>query len=117
MGMQVDRSFGITVREETGGMDREWKYLSSGTVDQAYFSLRLAISSLLAEGETIPIFLDDVFAQYDDGRARRGLQFLQSFAAEKGCQIFLFSCHRHLLRLAEEEGAGVSRTLHPESSR
>ncbi len=117
-GMLVDRSFGLSVLENGGSLSREWKYLSSGTVDQAYFALRLAISRLLAspgEGEA-PIFLDDVFAQYDENRTRRGLAFLQQYAREQNCQIFLFTCHKHILRMAEEEKSGrICRLLKEKS--
>lgn len=109
-GMLVDKSFGLSVMEKGESSSHEWKYLSSGTVDQAYFALRLAISRLLAgeSAEAPPLFLDDVFAQYDDTRARRGLEFLSEYARERGSQILLFTCHKHLAAMAEKEGASVS---------
>ena len=107
-GMLVDKSFGLSVMEKGESSSHEWKYLSSGTVDQAYFALRLAISRLICgEEKELPLFLDDVFAQYDDTRTEQGLRFLQEYAGENGGQIFLFTCHRHLASMAQEKGAGL----------
>lgn len=107
-GMLVDKSFGLSVMEKGESSSHEWKYLSSGTVDQAYFALRLAISHLICGGEKeLPLFLDDVFAQYDDTRTEQGLRFLQEYAGENGGQIFLFTCHRHLASMAQKKGAGL----------
>lgn len=107
-GMLVDKSFGLSVMEKGESTSHEWKYLSSGTVDQAYFALRLAISRLITgEEEAPPLFLDDVFAQYDETRTQRGLKFLSEYAEERGNQILLFTCHRHLAVMAEKEGASV----------
>ena len=49
--------------------------LSTGTIDQLYLSLRLSIIKELSE-ETIPIFLDESFAYYDDERLLNILKFL-----------------------------------------
>ena len=42
------------------------KYLSNATIEQLYFALRLASADLLYEDDGFPLFLDDVFGNYDD---------------------------------------------------
>ena len=63
--------------------------LSVGTIDQLYLSLRLSIIKELSE-ETIPIFLDESFAYYDDERLKNILQFI--FDEFKNMQIIIFTC-------------------------
>ncbi len=70
---------------------RNYEFLSKGTVDQAYLSLRLAISSLLSNEEPLPVFLDDSLSQYDDTRLINALDFLNEYS--KNNQIILFTCH------------------------
>ena len=61
--------------------------LSGGTIDQVYFSMRLAAARLLEKGrETMPIFLDEPFAQYDENRTRKAFELLKEISEER--QIF-----------------------------
>jgi len=80
--------------------------LSAGTVDQLYFSLRLALLDLLTEGqEPVPLMLDDPFVQYDDQRVQAAMQLLTSVARER--QVLLFTSHRRELELGRALGAHV----------
>lgn len=91
----VTKDFDMKV--QSGIHLREWKYLSSGTVDQAYLSLRLAISELITENnDFMPVLLDDVLAQYDDGRLDNALHFFKTYSEEKekNYQVILFTCHQ-----------------------
>ena len=99
-GVSVSKSLDMTV-EKTGvfGM-KEADYLSSGTYDQAYLSLRLAISALMNEGETLPILLDDVLSLYDDERAAAALEFLNEYSRTTQC--ILFTCHGNLRDMAQK---------------
>lgn len=63
-------------------------YLSTGTYDQIYFSLRMAIISLLAP--ELPIIVDDAFNQYDDLRHNLVIKYLSSLSN----QVILFTCHK-----------------------
>lgn len=63
--------------------------LSTGTIDQLYLSLRLSIIKELSE-ETVPIFLDEAFAYYDDERLKNILKFIND--EFKNLQIFIFTC-------------------------
>ena len=100
----VSKDFNINVQSDI--YLREWKYLSSGTIDQAYLSLRLAISELIAKNNSrVPLLLDDSLMQYDDERLRKTLSFLEDYAerTEELCQILLFTCHRHVTALVSED--------------
>ena len=98
--MSVSKTLDVSVEESGVFGSREIDYLSSGTADQAYLSLRLAISSLMAEeGEKLPLFMDDALAQYDDGRTRTALEFLKDYA--KDGQIILFTCHKWICDISE----------------
>lgn len=63
-------------------------YLSTGTYDQIYFALRMAIINLLAPD--LPIILDDAFNQYDDLRHSLVIKYLSSLPN----QIILFTCQK-----------------------
>jgi DNA repair exonuclease SbcCD ATPase subunit len=62
--------------------------VSRGTVEQVYFSLRMAAAELLCGEEELPLILDEVFASYDDRRLEEALRWL----AEQKRQVLLFSC-------------------------
>ena len=49
---------------------------SSFSIEQLYFALRLASADLLYEDDEFPLFLDDVFGNYDDERLRQTLAYL-----------------------------------------
>ena len=63
--------------------------LSTGTIDQLYLSLRLAIIKELSE-ESIPIFLDESFAYYDDERLKNILKYINDEFSDS--QIIIFTC-------------------------
>ncbi len=90
----VDRDYKIQVK--CGTHYREYPYLSNGTVDQVYLSLRLAVSELISGGDPMPVFLDDVLMQYDDKRVTRCLEFFKEYSESTGTQILLFTCHSHI---------------------
>ena len=63
----------------------------SGTTDQAYLSLRLAMTELITDnGERLPLMLDDVLLQYDAERAENALEYLKKYA--QNAQILFFTC-------------------------
>lgn len=99
--MAISKSFDITVEKSDIFGSRELDYLSSGTADQAYLSLRLALSHLLTEENgALPIILDDALAQYDDNRTKTALKFLSDYS--KNGQIIMFTCHKALCDSAKE---------------
>lgn len=102
-GMQISKSFDISVEKSGVFGGKEVAFLSSGTADQAYLSLRLALSALIFENaECLPVLLDDTLAQYDDKRAETALKYLKEYS-ENG-QIIMFTCHRSIYLTAEKSG-------------
>lgn len=82
---------------------KESKIWSSGTGDQVYLAIRLAMALSFGEQmETLPIVLDDIFVRFDEGRQKETLRFLMELGKKQ--QIFLFTCHERTMKLAEEAG-------------
>ena len=102
--MSISKSFDISVGERDVFGSREIDYLSSGTADQAYLSLRLALSKLICQdSESLPLFLDDALTQYDDGRMTSALKFLKEYSENN--QLVMFTCHKSISDAAENFGA------------
>lgn len=90
----------------TRKLDDEHNWTSRGTRDQMFLAIRLAlIDHLDAHHTRLPVFLDEVFVNWDAPRRRMGLQILQSMARRR--QIFLFTCHEWF----RDE---VEQLLHPQ---
>lgn len=85
--LSIDKEYEVTM--STGGI-KPLGYFSSGTADQVYLAVRLAVSDILFGGNN-PIILDDVFLQYDSVREDNTLKMLEK-RAEGGQQIIIFSC-------------------------
>ena len=97
----VSGDFDITA-EKSGVFGRhELEYLSRGTKDQVYLSLRLAVAKLITEKEPLPVIIDDALSQYDDKRFCAALKFLKQYANET--QVCLFTCHRYVADEAERQ--------------
>ncbi len=106
-GMSISKSFEINVEEAENFGSRELGFLSSGTADQAYLSLRLAVAQLICDGEPLPLMLDDALAQYDDARAATALEFLKEYS--ENAQIIMFTCHNSICNAAENCGAMLNK--------
>ena len=80
--------------------------VSTGTLEQAYLSLRLAIVDHLDQGgERLPLFIDEVFVNWDRERRERGLEVLCSLSHTR--QLFVFTCHRQVAEELCRRGARV----------
>lgn len=91
----VDEDLNVSVYRE--GRTLGLEQVSRGTVEQIYFSLRMAITTLL-HTEELPVLLDDTFAYYDDKRLKSVLLWLY----ENKKQVIIFTCHRREIELLEE---------------
>jgi uncharacterized protein YhaN len=81
--------------------------VSTGTLEQAYLALRLAIVDHLDQGrERLPLFVDEVFVNWDRERRLRGMKVLAGIARRR--QLFVFTCHQEV---AAELGALGARVL------
>ncbi len=63
--------------------------VSRGTIEQIYFSLRMAASDIMHE-EEYPVILDDTFVFYDDGRLENTLRWL----VKNRRQVLIFTCQK-----------------------
>jgi uncharacterized protein YhaN len=99
------------VRGGPGGGTSPIEGMSEGTCDQLYLALRLAsLEKTLLSQEALPLILDDILVNYDDGRAATVLRVLLDFSAKT--QVLLFTHHEHLLALAERELGAESFFVH-----
>lgn len=98
--MIISKSFGINVADVQNPISREVEYLSSGTFDQAYLSMRLAVASLL--GTKLPLFLDDSLTQYDETRAKATIEFLRDYT--ENSQAIMFTCHKSIFEASKNLG-------------
>ena len=92
--MQLYTDFEATCRRDNSAVEMDRLRLSTGTRDQLYLALRLAVCKVLLdqEDETVPIVLDDPFVNYDDRRAACGMKLLREIARER--QVILLTCRR-----------------------
>ncbi len=98
----VSRELDISVEQSEIFGTRDIGYLSQGTADQAYLSLRLAISRLISKDSPLPVILDDSLSQYDDKRTETALKYLKDFCASG--QALLFTCHNSIRETAQKHG-------------
>ncbi len=87
--LNVDNNLNITLNYENKKIKLE--SLSTGTIDQVYLALRLAISDIICNNkEKLPLLFDDCFAMYDNDRLKSTLEFLHN---QISTQIIIFTCH------------------------
>ncbi len=80
--------------------------LSQGTREQVYFAIRLAIVGHLDAGhESLPLFMDEAFVNWDAWRRDGALDLLEQLATER--QIFVFTCHPAMAAELEDRGAAI----------
>ena len=80
---------------------REPRYLSLGTRQQLYLSLRIALL-LTAEnvGRGLPIMCDDILVNFDDARRSQAARALVELSRRR--QVILFTCHPDIAALVSE---------------
>ena len=62
------------------------------------------MTDILAKSHgALPLFLDDMFAQYDDDSIKTALEFLKEYIESNSLvsQIMFFTCHKHILEMAK----------------
>ena len=85
----LDPSLNARIADSTGRLLDDLR-LSSGTRDQLYFALRLAVCQVLTGKEALPLIMDDPFVTWDNDRTARGLSLLSELGKER--QIILLTC-------------------------
>ncbi|MGI9628852.1 MAG: hypothetical protein ACR2QM_18600, partial [Longimicrobiales bacterium] len=82
--------------------------ISTGTREQVYLALRLAIIDHLdAHGERLPLFMDEAFVNWDANRRDRAFELMSRIAETR--QIFFFTCHPEMAEELEDRGGKVIR--------
>lgn len=97
--IQLDEKDGIIVETKNGNYIPV-DYLSIGTIDQLYLSLRLGAGNQITK-EELPIMLDETFAYYDDERLENILNFLHT--EYKNRQIIIFTCTNREKEICEKK--------------
>lgn len=88
-----DKSLHAKTVPSSESASRDSLLLSDGTLDQLYFSLRLAICELTQPdgSEPCPLILDDALMTFDRARMEAALELLLELSQKR--QIILFTCH------------------------
>ena len=99
----MDADLHMTVN--TGERTVPLESLSRGTVEQIYFSLRMAAGELLCGREQLPVFLDEVFGMYDEERLTSVLKWL----AKEKRQVIICSCRQREMEILEKNGIAYNK--------
>lgn len=82
--------------------------ISTGTLEQAYLSLRLAMVDHLDSGaDRLPLFVDEALVNWDAARRDQGLALLAGLAETR--QVFAFTCHPEMAERLASRGARILR--------
>jgi len=80
------------------------EHLSSGTREQVFLAIRLAmIRDFARKGIELPMVLDDVTVNFDQTRTEAAAQTLME-VAKQGQQILLLTCHLHFAQIFQQQG-------------
>lgn len=86
------RDLSAKARSADDPTPRDTAYLSSGTADLLYLSVRLALCELTCPtDDPCPLVLDDTLVNFDDARAKRAMALFREIAQHR--QVILFTCH------------------------
>lgn len=88
--VKLDEQLSIKVRKDGKYLGAE--FLSTGTLEQIYLAVRLAVAEEMSHAG-MPLLLDDIFGAYDDERLEMVLQCLAEYKAE---QVIIFTASDRL---------------------
>ena len=78
--------------------------LSTGTREQLYLCLRMALASWYAKrGSCLPFLMDDSLANFDSAHVKAAAKLAQDFS-EQGIQTILLTCHKSVRDAFEKQG-------------
>ena len=87
----LDREFHLSAETDSDPTRRNVQLLSTGTADQLYLAVRLAICEMILPPEqNPPLILDDALLTFDDMRLSKTLDYLTRLGEKR--QILLFTC-------------------------
>lgn len=79
-------------------------YLSRGTREQLYLSMRFALAREFSRQVSLPLIMDDILVNFDLGRLRKTVKALKEISQHH--QILFFTCHPYVSRILLEEIEG-----------
>lgn len=87
----LNRDFSAMTKTHDDTVAREPGYLSAGTYDLLYLTVRLAVCELaLPEGEACPLIIDDALVNLDETRYAQAMRLLEEIAKTR--QVIVFTC-------------------------
>lgn len=86
----VSRDFEVFFENENKDII-SYKYLSSGTIEQLYFCLKIILNNMIFEGDSL-FLLDDIFIKYDKKRFDKVFDLLFDKKIDYS-QILYFTCN------------------------
>jgi uncharacterized protein YhaN len=97
------------------GVSRTTDILSRGTAEQLYLSMRLAfVREYAKHAGPLPLVVDDIFVNFDQGRAKSAMKILGEIAQTH--QVLVFTCHPHVSQWFQETLPGVPIRPIPKSA-
>lgn len=79
--------------ERADGRIVDESILSTGALEQAYLSLRVARVETFGQEKSFPLVLDDILVNFDGFRAARTVEALVKLSERTGTQVFFFTSH------------------------
>lgn len=98
--LYIDENMGLSIFAD--GATRPIDSLSKGSLDVAYFAVRLALVQTLLADKNVPVFMDESLSQLDDTRAENTLRLMSDYASHGQC--VLFTCQARDVVLARRTG-------------
>ena len=98
--LQVNMDENLRIGLHTADEYVPLEQVSRGTIEQAYFALRMAAMDVLCGEGELPVILDESFAFYDENRLKETLKWL----AENRTQVLLFTCQKREEEALSEMG-------------
>jgi uncharacterized protein YhaN len=90
--LQVERNDGVRLLPHL---------LSRGTAEQLYLAMRFALlRDYASHSDPLPVVFDDVFVNFDPQRTRTTFEAVAALTETH--QVLLFTCHPHVVALAQE---------------
>ncbi|OIJ11887.1 hypothetical protein BKP35_11355 [Anaerobacillus arseniciselenatis] len=77
--------------EREDGLRFEPNELSQGTREQLYLALRWALATVHSKDTAFPVFIDDIFVNFDKKRRTQAIRLLREVAEKH--QVIFFTCH------------------------
>jgi uncharacterized protein YhaN len=102
LGSSAIEVFDASARAKDTGL------LSTGTAEQLYLALRLALIGQLGEtGAALPVLMDDVFANFDPERKAGAAEAVAELARTR--QVVVFTCHPETAEMLGRVDSGLTR--------